>query len=126
MTASDRAQEMAPTPALDRSVLQELREAMDDVSGEFVASLAEVYETQAVELMTELDEAARDADTHRVGFAAHSLKGSSANVGGNRLAALCGEVEHWDGASQELRARVATIREELSRLLAELTEFVPR
>lgn len=115
-----------PSAALDREVLANLREALGDESGEFVASLATVYESQAVTLMAELDEAAHDSDAHRLGFAAHSLKGSSANIGGNRLAGMCSELEHWGGAPGEMVPRVAMIRTELSALLAELRVFVPR
>ncbi|MBA2560861.1 MAG: Hpt domain-containing protein [Propionibacteriales bacterium] len=115
-----------PAGALDRQVLEAMREALDDVSGEFVASLVTVFETQAVELMDEMGEAAQLADAQRVGFAAHSLKGSSANMGGNRLADLCTELEHWGGNPDDLPHAVATVRVELAALLAQLRDFVPR
>jgi HPt (histidine-containing phosphotransfer) domain-containing protein len=116
----------SPSAALDRQVLDGLREALGDVSGEFITGLVVVYETQAGELMAELADAAADADAQRLSSAAHSLKGSSAEVGGHRLAELCAKLEHWDGSPDDLLPVVATIRTELAALLVELREFVPR
>jgi HPt (histidine-containing phosphotransfer) domain-containing protein len=116
----------SPSAALDRQVLEGLREALGDVSGEFITGLVVVYETQAGELMAELVDAAEDADAKRLSSAAHSLKGSSAEVGGHRLAGLCAKLEHWDGSPDDLPPVVATIRTELAALLVELREFVAR
>ncbi len=116
-----------PSGALDPHVLDSLREALDDVSGEFITSLATVYQSQAVELMDELGDAAQNADSSRVSSAAHSLKGSSANVGGNRLADMCAELEYWgDKPPEGLAPRVEMIRSELDALLLELSAFVAR
>ncbi len=115
---------IASAPALDPEILERLRQALDDTNGEFIMSLATVYEREAVALVAELGEAAQKADVPRVGRAAHALRGSSANVGGNRLAQLCGELEHWDEPAGELIPRAATIRAELALLLHELRAFV--
>lgn len=124
MTLVHRGQ-MASPPALDRRVLADLRTAVGDETGEFIASIVAVYAAQAVELVAEMTVAAKDGDARRLGFLAHSLKGSSANVGGNRLADLCGDLEHWRGAPEALPARVASVETELTGLLIELNEFAP-
>jgi HPt (histidine-containing phosphotransfer) domain-containing protein len=128
VTGPEPIQEIAASPsaALDRQVLDGLREALGDVSGEFITGLVVVYETQAGELMAELADAAEDEDAQRLSSAAHSLKGSSAEVGGDRLAELCAKLEHWDGSPDDLQPVVATIRTELAALLVELREFVAR
>ena len=128
MTGPEPIQEMtaSPSAALDRQVLEGLREALGDVSGEFITGLVVVYETQAVELMAEMADAAEDADAQRLSSAAHSLNGSSAEVGGHRLAGLCAKLEHWDGSPDDLLPMVATIRTELAALLVALSAFVPR
>lgn len=120
----ERPAEMTSPPALDRGVLEDLREAVGDVSGEFISSIATVYEQQAVQLTTEIAAAAQDGDVHRLGLLAHSLKGSSANVGGKRLADLCAELEHWHGDPAELLPKVASLRAELAALRTELNQFV--
>ena len=116
----------AQVAALDHQVLEGLRDAMGDVHGEFITSLVAVYESQAVELISAMSNAAQQADTQTLGFAAHSLKGSSANVGGSRVAALCAQLEHWDGKPEELPTKVATLRSELATLLSELDAFLRR
>ncbi len=126
MNKHEATEQIGPSAAaLDRSVLEGLREALDDVSGAFITNVAGVFETQAIDLMADLIDAAQKSDVPRLGFAAHSLKGSSANVGGNRLAGLCAELEHWDGPLAELNPKVASIEQELAALLAELREFLP-
>lgn len=112
--------------ALDRRVLQELMEGLDDPDGQFVSGLAGVFERQAAELLAELEDAAHHADLPRVGRAAHSLKGSSATVGGTRLAAMCAALERWEGPTGELPARVVDIAAELAQLRRELGEYLPR
>jgi len=116
----------AASRALDPSVLQCLREALDDVSGDFVRELAGVYEIQALLLMDQLTDAARTSDVRRLNFVAHSLKGSSANVGGHRLVDLCAALEHWNGSPDQAVPTVATLRTELAALLEELRAFAPQ
>ena len=114
----------APPPALDRQVLLDLQEALDDPTGEFLLGLSAVYERQAAELVAEMRDAARAADLAGLGRAAHSLKGSSANVGGTRLAAMCAELERWDGPTADLAARVAAIQAEVQALQGEIKDFL--
>jgi HPt (histidine-containing phosphotransfer) domain-containing protein len=116
----------AASGALDPSVLQCLREALDDVSGEFVRELAAVYEAQALVLMEQLSDAAQASDVAQINFVAHSLKGSSANVGGHRLVDLCAALEHWNGSADPATPTVATLRTELAALLEELRAFAPQ
>jgi HPt (histidine-containing phosphotransfer) domain-containing protein len=117
---------MSQSGALDPSVLQCLREALDDVSGDFVRELAAVYEIQALLLIEQLSDAAQAADVPRINFVAHSLKGSSANVGGHRLVDLCAALEHWDGSPDGAAPTVATLRTELAALIEELRAFAPQ
>jgi HPt (histidine-containing phosphotransfer) domain-containing protein len=116
----------SPSGALDPSVLECLAEALDDVSGEFVRGLTAVYEAQALDLMEQLSAAARASDVARINFVAHSLKGSSANVGGHRLVELCASLEHWNGSADQVTATVAALRTELAALLQDLRAFAQR
>lgn len=115
----------AGSGALDPSVLQGLGEALDDVDGEFVRGLAAVYETEALELVEQLSDAEQASDLPRIKFVAHSLKGSSANVGGHRLVSLCAALEPH-GPSDQVTPTAATFRTELAALLEELRAFVRR
>ncbi|HET7476159.1 MAG TPA: Hpt domain-containing protein [Dermatophilaceae bacterium] len=111
-------------PALDRQVLVDLQEALEDSSGEFLRNLADVYRRQAAALVADMRDAARSGDLGGLSRAAHSLKGSSANVGGTRLAAMCAELERWDGAGPGLDTKISTIQGEVERLQREMVEFL--
>jgi len=98
---------------VDTSVLQGLGEALDDVDGQIVSELVALHHVQVADLAADIVEAARRGDAATLAFAAHSLKGSSANVGARRLADMCAELEHWTGAPPDLLARGAAIEVEL-------------
>jgi HPt (histidine-containing phosphotransfer) domain-containing protein len=117
---------MPDTPILEISRLEEIFE--DDTAG--IADLLEA----AMETGATTQAALRDAIERRalndVMRAAHSIKGSSANVGGNEVAEVAGRIEAaaradtWDGiepalieldeAYERLRAAVRAYRAEIS------------
>ena len=110
--------------ALDRSVLQHLQMAVADHSGAFVARLVATYGLQSETQVVDLERAASARDLTGLRFAAHSLKGGSATMGGVRLAALCQELEHWTGSLDELTGLVRTVRLEADQLRAELASYL--
>jgi two-component system, sensor histidine kinase and response regulator len=76
-------------PVLDRAVIDSIRA----VSTTLLARLSAVYAgTSAVEVAA-LHEAFADGDRPRIRRVAHALKGSSANVGAQRLADALGQLE---------------------------------
>jgi HPt (histidine-containing phosphotransfer) domain-containing protein len=82
---------MPTSPAsdvLDLSVLQELHEVLDDALFEIVQAFLEGLDGELQALM-----AACEQDADRLRRCAHSLKGSSANMGARALASLCSEIE---------------------------------
>lgn len=111
-------------PTLDREALEHLQESLDDVGGDFIRSLTLVFEGQAAELMTEISSAADEGDLSRLQRAAHSLKGSSATLGGTRLAGICEELEHGDGPAEAVLLRVAEAQAELQAFQSELRSFL--
>ncbi|MBA2696994.1 MAG: Hpt domain-containing protein [Actinobacteria bacterium] len=113
-------------PTLDRAVLEHLQESLDDPDGDFILSLAQVFEGQAAELMTEISSAADEGDLTRLRQTAHSLKGSSATLGGTRLAGICQELEHWEGPASNVPSKVAELRAELTGFQSELRGFLTR
>jgi len=113
-----------PPPAVDPSVLRGLGEALDDVDGQIVRELVALYHAQAADLAADITEAARRGDATTLAFAAHSLKGSSANVGARRLADMCAALEHWTGAPPDLAARAAAVEVEVSVVRVQLGELL--
>jgi HPt (histidine-containing phosphotransfer) domain-containing protein len=107
---------MVDTPILEISRLEEIFE--DDTAG--IADLLEAaMGTGAANQATLQDAIARHAldDVMR---ASHAIKGSTANIGGNEVAAVAGRIETaarantWDGiepAARELDAAYERLRE---------------
>ncbi len=111
-------------PTLDRGVLEHLQESLDDADGDFILSLAQVFEGQAAELMTEISTAADEGDLPRLRETAHSLRGSSATLGGTRLAGICQELEHGEGPASDVPSKLAELRAELKVFQSELQGFL--
>jgi HPt (histidine-containing phosphotransfer) domain-containing protein len=74
---------------LDRSIVVELREVMEDGFGELV----ETYLNSSPELMDALQKAVDTEDVEAMAAPAHSLKSSSANMGATKLSSLARAVE---------------------------------
>lgn len=92
---------------LDMELVTELREIM----GEGFAVLVESYDRDAEQRLAALSAAVTALDRAALRQAAHSLKGSSSNLGAVSVAALCVELEgQAEGASAD----------ELNTLLAAL------
>jgi HPt (histidine-containing phosphotransfer) domain-containing protein len=82
----------------------------------FALDLITLFSQSAADLMTDLRAAIAQPSAHALVVAAHTLKGSSAELGAQTLAALCGEMERLARANQIDQAQ---------SLLAELdAEFV--
>ncbi len=80
-------------PAIDRASLDQINDLDPNQNGELLNNIIDTYCENAEVLMLELVEAARGRDLDAAVRAAHSLKSSSANVGAQRLAALCRSME---------------------------------
>ncbi len=124
-TAATRA---APDPVektvtFDRAVLDEMRAALDDASGEFVGEIVETFLEQSPALVDALEEAVGDGDRERLRMAAHTLKGSGRSVGAVRLAGLCERLERGDEAFADLIPVAAAARVEFSVLSDQLREY---
>lgn len=88
--AGDRSNGQAqPGMDVDRAVLEELREIMDD---DFVTLLLSFLDT-APGLIREIEAGILDRDVEQVILPAHSLKSSSANVGAQKLSDIARQVE---------------------------------
>jgi signal transduction histidine kinase/CheY-like chemotaxis protein/HPt (histidine-containing phosphotransfer) domain-containing protein len=101
--AADEDAEPAPAgppPVIDRGVLQDLREVMEE---DFIRLLLTYLQNTPAQLQR-LDEAARAGDIDAMVRPAHSLKSSSANVGAMQVSELAKELEY---AARESRRTAA-------------------
>ena len=101
ITSTDPATPTAePEPApsgddaarLDGERLSILRD-LDDGDGALLASIVDEFTAEAHRQLDLLRAAIAEGDPHAVEQAAHSIKGSSANLGATRLAELTGQLE---------------------------------
>jgi signal transduction histidine kinase/DNA-binding response OmpR family regulator/HPt (histidine-containing phosphotransfer) domain-containing protein len=81
-------------PAIDKRSLEQINDLDPNKNGELLNNIIDTYCENAEVLMGELMQAAKDENLDAAVRAAHSLKSSSANVGAQRLAALCRSMEN--------------------------------
>ena len=78
---------------MDSGVLDELRELGGSIGEAFLPGLVADFVSSTDPLLVELQEAIEHGDAPTIGRIAHSIKGSSAGLGGLRLALSCGRME---------------------------------
>ncbi len=99
-TAEPRGRAIDESSPIDRQIIEELREVMEE---EFDGLLQTYLET-APNFLDQLEQGAGSGDVERMVLPAHSLKSSSANVGALRLSEFAKEVEHASRQGQTERA----------------------
>lgn len=78
---------------LDHSALDGLRDLQEDGEDDLIKELIEIYIADAPSYIADISLAVESANAHAMERAAHTLKGSSASLGANLLAAACLEME---------------------------------
>jgi two-component system sensor histidine kinase/response regulator len=90
--ASDDHSSDAGAAQLDDERLSMLRD-LDDGDGALLAAIADEFCLEAQRQLDRLHEALAEGDPQAVERAAHSIKGSAANLGATRLAEITGHLE---------------------------------
>jgi HPt (histidine-containing phosphotransfer) domain-containing protein len=115
-------------PVLDMSVVEELISFADDGDPELVLDLIQMFLDDGPTKVQAVVQGVADGDLERAERAAHSLKGSSGNLGAKLLSQVCEEVQnatrnHQVADSQRLAPALKQAYEaaevELRRVLAE-------
>jgi two-component system, sensor histidine kinase and response regulator len=120
---AERSSDGAP---IDRVVFDELRVLGDAVDHDFIADLVDEFMKNTEPLLIELRQAMAMGDALTVGRIAHSIKGSSVQLGGRRLAISCSRLEETT-TTDSLGNRETDLQElefdylELCRALTQLT-----
>ncbi|NYG07092.1 hypothetical protein BJ986_001579 [Phycicoccus badiiscoriae] len=111
-TDSRRLAALADTTVLDPSRLEELLD-LDPGDPSMLLRFIDRFGPNARATLATMREHRDAGAAHELGRAAHGLKGSAANLGATRLAALCAEVEHLgdDGVTVDQPALVGVERE---------------
>ncbi|MCA8942490.1 MAG: Hpt domain-containing protein [Planctomycetes bacterium] len=112
--------------SIDMGVVQELLDLCDDGDTSLVQELIGIFLDDGPTKIQAIQQGLRDDDLEAVERAAHSLKGSSGNLGANELmetaealqnASRNGEVERSRELGVEIVARFDAANAELRRLL---------
>lgn len=98
---------MPDSPILDPQSIENLRALNPGDNDEFLREIAGIFLEDTPQRIDELDQSALVADLPKFTRAAHSIKGSSANIGATSLRAAAEKLEHL--ARTEGLARVAPL-----------------
>ena len=118
----------APNGSIDRSVLEGLRELQEEGEPDVLKELIKLFLEDVPSQLKALREAGEKDDAKSVERTAHTLKGSSSNMGALRMVTLCAELEEI-GRSGDLApapALISGLEAELGRVREVFEEELPR
>jgi two-component system, sensor histidine kinase and response regulator len=119
---------VVPDGSVDHSVLKSLRELQEEGEPDVLKELIELFLEDLPPQFKALQEAEEREDAQSVERTAHTLKGSSSNLGAVRMAAICAELEEI-GRSGDLAtapALISGLEAELGRVRAVLERELSR
>jgi HPt (histidine-containing phosphotransfer) domain-containing protein len=117
---------MTETTVIDPQSIENLRALNPDDNDEFLREIAGIFFEDTPLRLTELDESLQAADLAKFARAAHSIKGSSSNLGAMALRAAAEKLEHQarsDGL-KNVAGLLADVRTEFARAHAALTTLI--
>jgi len=127
--ASGAAEEQTPSSGGNWNEAVDFAAALDRVEGDrdLLAELVRLFVQQCPAALQEMRQALRNGDAHLLERLAHTMKGSSASLGANRVsqAALVLEMRSRSAALQNAGELIDSLQAELDRALPEL-ESLPR
>ncbi|MDP3068830.1 MAG: Hpt domain-containing protein [Opitutaceae bacterium] len=113
---------------IDPSAIAELRALNPDDGDEFLRDIVGIYLEDTPVRIAELEDCLALGDITSFTRAAHSIKGSSANVGAVALRAVAEQLEHHSHMHglTDVAGLIAKIKVEFARAQAELNSIVGR
>lgn len=113
---------------LDQRVLENFRRLQAPDEPDLVQQLIDLYLADIPERLKALRQALAQGDATRVAQTAHSLKGSSANLGAQRAARVCLELERCGKTNDLSAARewLPKLEQEIEQARRALLEYVQR
>lgn len=119
---------MPETPAIDPQAIENLRALNPDDNDEFVREIAGIFLEDTPQRIAELDQSFAIGDAAKFTRAAHSIKGSSANLGANGVRGVAEQLEHKSRAQglSGVESLIAELKSEYTRAEAELSKLMGR
>ncbi len=118
---------MPDTPVIDPEAIANLRSLNPGDNDEFLGEIVNIFLADTPLRITELEQSLTVSDVPKFARAAHSIKGSSANLGAMALRAVAEKLEHQSRKEGlggvvpligDLKAQFDLARAELEKLLA--------
>lgn len=119
---------MSDQLVIDPQAIENLRALNPGDNDEFLREIAGIFLEDTPQRIAELDETVVSGDLQKFTRAAHSIKGSSSNLGAMALRAVAEQLEHHartHGISG-VADMVASIKTEFARAEAALSEVVKK
>jgi HPt (histidine-containing phosphotransfer) domain-containing protein len=119
---------MPDFPVIDPQAIENLRALNPDDNDEFLREIAGIFLEDTPLRIAELDQSFLAGDVAKFTRAAHSIKGSSANLGAMALRAVAEKLEHHvrtEGMTNVTSA-VDGIKAEFSRAQTELLRLIAK
>lgn len=119
---------MPDSPAIDPQAIENLRALNPGDNDEFLREIAGIFLEDTPQRFAELDKSLASGDTQTFVRAAHSIKGSSSNLGANAVRAAAEKLEHKSRAEglANVTPMIADLRAEFARAQAELNKLIGR
>lgn len=113
---------MSDQPIIDQEAISNLKELNPGDGGEFLKEIISIYIEDTPKRIAELKASLASADVPGFTRAAHTIKGSSANVGASAMRALCERLEFTSKREGlgSVGAQVANVEAEFAKAAAEL------
>lgn len=118
---------MPEIPIIDSQAIENLRALNPDDNDEFLREIAGIFLEDTPLRLTELDESLAAGDVPKFTRAAHSIKGSSSNLGAMALRAAAEKLEHQSKTAGlgNVTAPLAAVKDEFAKAKVELTKLLP-
>jgi histidine phosphotransfer protein HptB len=116
---------MSSPPVLDPATIENLRALSPDDNGEFLREIIGIFLEDTPLRIAELDQSLAAGDASKFTRAAHSIKGSAANLGATALgaAALSLEAESKLKPLAEMQPLLGALKAEYARAQVELEKL---
>lgn len=110
---------------MDADLLERLKTLELETDPQFLGELIDMFLVSASKSLTEIVSGHQEKDARRLHIGAHTLKGSSGNIGAKRLAEICTEIEEASETvvGKEVAPLIEMVRAEFDRVQSDLTEF---
>lgn len=117
---------MADHPVIDPQSIENLRALNPDDNDEFLREIVAIYLEDTPLRIAELEQSLATADRSKFTRAAHSIKGSSANLGAMSVRAVAEQLEHQSSKQglDDVAALLVALKSEFARAQTEFAKLV--